>query len=623
MNRHLLPPPAELKQIAYRVAPLPKNAARPSRPLGVWPGMALILETARSESLAGAARLGCYLLVQGERVLARGLFYGPAVTAADRQVLATVTRRFELADKPLSLEDLRDLLFRHACRYRQALLGFDLAAQLASLAADWTAPAAEGLFAGGVSLVLWTTDRRGSGKRKLLRTGGYENGYRPRLLCKMLADGSAALAFTGRRDPDRTDRVPEGHGAPRLRYVSPGRVLPLERFARALTGVRARSLREACEAAGIDPPPGLEITEPFDPDQAATRCLERADAAHQLYLRLLERHRALGLAIPPDRVFSPASYAKATYDAIGITPPMQRYDGDLLGIGAATCAAYGGWSGVGIRSLPESSPLPVRLTDVAGEYPVCAHSLGIWKLLTSDRLSLEPTDPAEIERWISQQRWKTIRLSPELCVLCRVRPNGDVLPHRIQPGASWLTTVAPLRYEPALWWPLPDLVTSFFETGVVPKIEAALRLAGAGCLSGLRSIELPGLGLFDPADQRADLFLFLAEGRQRLEHGETEVHESQRAPLAALYKEWDNTACSGIFLEVPPTGTDEAPTQGDRGRDPTGLTRLGRTPSRNRAAGSSRLSTALSPPPAASSSLSECRKSKPPAEASSTSTPTR
>jgi hypothetical protein len=555
MSKWLLPQPWELRQIAYRVAPMPQPTAR--APRGRWPGIALIVETVRSETLAGAARFGSYLLVREEEVLARGLFMGPAATATDGRALAAASRRLKLADAPVSLEDFLDLLFRYVYKYRLALIGFDLAAHLASLAADWGMTAADGLFEGGVSLILWTTRLpHGRAENRLLRNGRYEDGYRPRVLCKALPDGSVALGLGGRHDPDWNDCIPEAGG---VRSDSSRHLLPLERFARALTAERIRSLSEACAALGVDPPPE-HAGEVFEPHQAAVRCLARADAAHQLYRRLLERHRAFGLALPPDRVFSSASYAKDTLDAIGITPPMGRYEGDLLGIGAAMCAAHGGWSGLGVRSQPKTPQLPIRLIDEAGAYPVAAHELGIWDLLTSTKLLFEAVDPAEIEHWISRQRRETFRLSPELCVFCRLRPDGDVLPHRIRPGASWLTTVAPLRCEEALWWALPDLVNSFFETGALPKIEGALRLVGSGRLKGLRPVDLPGLGRFDPNAEGADLFLFLAKGRQRLERREADLDGRDTAWLAPLYKGWDNSGCSGIFLEVHP----QEPTKHER-----------------------------------------------------------
>ena len=545
MSRRL-PPPWQLKRTAYRVAPLPQIKDAPRYPR-VWPGIAMVVETVRSDGLAGPAPFGCYLLVRGQRVLGRGLFLGPTATASDDRMLSGVSRSLGL-EEVAPLECFLDLLYRYIYKYRLPLVAFEPAVHLASVAADWTAPAAGGHFEGGVSLILWTNlVSPGRGEQRLLRNGTYENGYRPRVLCKVLADGSVNLAFSGRRDPDWIDCVSEDESIAYGRHF-----VSVERLYRALTGQRARTLDEACSALAIEGPPESQSDPAADPKGAAMACLGRAEAVHRLYLELLEKHSSFKLRLPPDQVFSAASYAKATLDAVGITPPAHRYKGDLLGIGAAMCAAYGGWSGLGARSTPDSPPLPVRIIDVAAEYAVCAHKIGIWDLLTSERLTMDSLEPAQIEQWISRQRLDSFLPSPELCVFCRLRPDGAVLPHRIRPGASWLTTVAPLYCEQSLWWPLSDLVNSFFETGTVPQLDAALRLVGHGRLKNLQPIELPGLGEFDPNAEAADLFLFLAQGRQLLDRGETDLDGRQRAWLASLYKLWDNSACSGIFLEVHP-----------------------------------------------------------------------
>src|SRR5262249_14756393 len=155
-----------------------------------------------------------------------------------------------------------------------------------------------------------TPARPGRGLARLLRNNRMEHADRPRVLLKVLADGSVALAFTGRRDPDRSDRIPEGEGRAHDRYVFPGHFLPLERFCYALTGTRTRSLSDACAAVGIDGVPEEHAGANRDLPEAARCCLARAEATHRLYVALLEQHRAFGLTLPPDRVFSAASYAK-------------------------------------------------------------------------------------------------------------------------------------------------------------------------------------------------------------------------------------------------------------------------------------------------------------------------
>jgi hypothetical protein len=381
-----------------------------------------------------------------------------------------------------------------------------------------------------------------------LRNGLLRNGHRPAVVCKQLPHGSVLLAFTGRGEPDRIDRIAEGEGRHRRGYRFEGHLLPLERLCYGLTGSHHRTLASACAALAVDN--SSTEADAHDLTGQTENCLARLDAVHRLYLALLKRHRQLQLPLPPDHVYSPASYAKSMLDAVGITPPLHRYQGEPTCIGAAASAAYGGWSGVGVRCQPDSPPLPVRLLDVASMYPVCAHALGIWPLLCARHLDLVPADPGELTDWIANQTPRAVTLSPELRVLCRLRPDQDVLPHRIQPAQTWLTTVAPLTCGASLWWPLPDLLTSYFETGRVPEIDACLRLVGQRRLAGLQPVDLPGLGRFDPSDTDADMFLFLAEGRLRLEadHGNLEPLERER--LVDLYKLWDNSACSGIFLEV-------------------------------------------------------------------------
>jgi hypothetical protein len=537
-----------------------------------WPGVALVIETAPTAGLSGPARFGSYLLCRGERVLIRGLFQGQGLLAGDEKALERLSRRLGL-EAPLTLERLLQLVYRYAFTKRLPLVGFNLPAQLARVAADWGAPAlvkrrprkpgerakrrAKGrrvpsVYAGGISLVLWTKPgpRRLKPGQRRLRNGSLEHGSYPRVLCKLLSDATVFIEFAKPRQPSKTDARPEGGGDPNGSWP-PRHLLPLERLHYALTGQQTRSLATACARFAIDCPPE-ESTHTSDAAAAAEQCLIRCQAAHRLYLRLLNLHKGHGLPVAADRVASSGTYAKSTLEAIGVTPPLSRYRGDLAGLGAGACAAYGGWSGVGIRSLPGSPPIPVRLVDAAAMYPGRAHKLGIWQLLTAAELNLEPVPPEVIEAWIARQRPESLTFTPDLNVVCRLAPAGDVLPQRIRPVSTWLTAVAPLTCEQPLWWPLPDLVRSYFETGTVPKLQACLRLTGTGRLPGLKPLDLPGLGRFDPNQPGADLFLFLATGRLRLEAGAGDLEETERARLATIYKLWDNSACSGIYLEVHP-----------------------------------------------------------------------
>lgn len=110
--------------------------------------------------------------------------------------------------------------------------------------------------------------------------------------------------------------------------------------------------------------------------------------------------------------------------------------------------------------------------------------------------------------------------------------------------------VAPLTYDGELWWSLADALVSSFETGRVPEIDAAVRVVSRGKQRGLKPVDLPGLGTFDPTVPGTDFFLFIAEGRLRLaDNRRTDLPPEERERLAEFYKVWDNSACSGLFLE--------------------------------------------------------------------------
>jgi hypothetical protein len=530
-----------------------------------WPTLSVIIETVAANGRSGPARFGCYLICRRDQVLVRGFFHGPAVTTDDAMLLDQLSRRLKL-DPPLPLREFLALLFRNNWKKQEPLVGFNLASHLCRLAADWTdvastqrraakrrlirknTPKRQSFFAGGVSLILWTSSNPKAGRQ--LRNGRYENRFRPRVLLKVLANGAVALGFANLGKSDRVRLDSDAGDGKSSRRRLPRRLLPLERLANAAAGRRLTDLEDAC--AYFDVPSPTELGPDASAQELANGCMTRADTVHLLYDLLIKRHQQLRLPIAADQVYSTAGYAKAAYDKLGITPPLDRYQGDLAGLGAAGCAAYGGWTGVGIRSIPGSPPLPARLLDAAGMYPVCAHKTGIWQLLTAETLHLEPVKPAVVERWLRQQRPDTLEIGPALNVFCRLRSNGDVLPHRIRPGTTWITTIAALTCKDSLWWPLADVVRSYFDTGRIPKIDACLQLEGRGRIPDLQPIDLPGLGRFDPNEPSSDFFLFLADGRRILESGGTPLDPREAAILGGHYKQWDNSGCSGVFFEVHP-----------------------------------------------------------------------
>src|SRR5439155_2800120 len=89
--------------------------------------------------------------------------------------------------------------------------------------------------------------------------------------------------------------------------------------------------------------------------------------------------------LPPDEAYSPASIGKAYLDAMGIIPPMDRFELPENIHGNAMQAYFGGRAECRIRRLP----VPVVPVDFTSQYPSCNALLDNWSILTADRLSVE------------------------------------------------------------------------------------------------------------------------------------------------------------------------------------------------------------------------------------------
>lgn len=561
-----------LQKIAYRVAPFPTDQdlhpRNRRRARTRWSPWALVLVTIGADG-QGPLLFGVALLTFEGEVRRTILFYRDGIPAKDVQALKRYARAEGLG-RPIPLEGFLEVLFTYAYRKRIPVVLAEAEATLGRLASDWSATKPGSFYEGGVSLIPFTKPERRNPdrprrrkqvpkpkgkprKQPRLRSGWFEDGDRVRIVSKRLESGELAVSFTGRGEPDEKDRIPEGEGRRRRGFVFRGHFVLLERWARGLGEGRTESLRAMCEAFGLPwMPIGATGSGPITSPRIA-RAVYEAEAEHRLYLELLRRHGRLApLGIQPDEVFGQTSYAKAAFGSVGVDRPLTKWGSSLDGLGIGACGSYGAWSGVGWRATRAAPFVRATRLDFVREYAVVAHRYGIWDLLCSRRIEMVGEDPSEIEGWIGDRTWEQMlhpQTSNEPRVFIRMRPDGDFLPHRIRPRDAWVTNVGPLTYDGALWWPLSDGLISFFETGRVPRIEAAMRLVGHGRQRGLRSMELPEIGMFDPNVPGADLFLFIAEGAIAIER-RTDLDPAERDRWATLYKGWDNSACSGIFLET-------------------------------------------------------------------------
>src|SRR3989337_1731751 len=92
------------------------------------------------------------------------------------------------------------------------------------------------------------------------------------------------------------------------------------------------------------------------------------------------------LSLDPGQAYSPASIGRAYLRAMGIRPILERQsDFPKPILGHAMVAYYGGWPEVRIRRVP----VPVVYVDFLSMYPTVCTLMGLWRLLTSERIDVE------------------------------------------------------------------------------------------------------------------------------------------------------------------------------------------------------------------------------------------
>jgi len=212
--------------------------------------------------------------------------------------------------------------------------------------------------------------------------------------------------------------------------------------------------------------------------------------------------------------YSPASIGLGYFEHTGLCPP--RAGTSALSdqrTAQAQAAFYGQRAEARIRHVP----VPVALVDFSSQYPVVAHLLGFWPLLTAERIEAREAS-AEIGALIERVTLDDVldpATWPALVGFALVEPDGDWLPRRAYFSGSAdvpRSSLGPTWGRPG-WWALPDLVAAKVATGKVPRLIEAWVLVGKG-RQALRKVRLGGRLSFDPAVD--DWWLALVGARHHL-----------------------------------------------------------------------------------------------------------
>ena len=365
-----------------------------------------------------------------------------------------------------------ELVFEACWVNRASLVGFNLAFDISRLALSW----AEGRG----------RQRRAMGLR-LWEHEGADNRFRPNVYVGHLQGRRFTFGWGGVEDPPRDAG---------RRTQADDHFLDLATAAFVLTN-RRHSLESACRAFGVP-----YVKRPVElgrlSAELVTYCREDVAATTDLAKAVLSAFYAHPVRLSADRAYSAAGLGLAYFERMGLRPPRAGTSAlPEANIAQAQSAFFGQRMEARIRHVP----VPVVAVDFSSQYPVVAHLLGLWGLVTSARLSAadateevrELLERASLAQVLDPALW------PQLAGFALVEPEGDWLPRRAYfSGSADLprTSLGPTWGRPG-WWALPDLVAAKVATGKVPKVITAWRLVGEG-RQALRVVRLGGKLRFDP-----------------------------------------------------------------------------------------------------------------------------
>src|SRR5712692_2472206 len=215
--------------------------------------------------------------------------------------------------------------------------------------------------------------------------------------------------------------------------------------------------------------------------------------------------------------------------------------------GIAMAAYYGGRAECRIRRWP----VPVVRVDLKSEYPSVDALLGIWDVLTAERLTID--DPTEYVRALLAKVTLDDLFQPafwkQLNFYARIIPEGDILPVRsVYDSKSGTCNIGlnALHWKQPTWVAGPDLIASVLWSGRIPNVREAFRIVPHGKQRGLNPIKLRGAISVDP--RKEDFFSRVIEYR---EQNKTDDR------LQYFLKILANSTSYGTYLELNPVKIDQ------------------------------------------------------------------
>jgi len=242
---------------------------------------------------------------------------------------------------------------------------------------------------------------------------------------------------------------------------------------------------------------------------------------------------------PAATVFSPASFVKGYFDAMGLIPPSQKFEVPNESLGYAMESFSAGRAETKIRHVE----VPVAPLDFMSEYPTVAALMDLMEILRAKKLTFEDAtnevqslvESMSLHRCFKRRQWQDFRF------FALVEAAGDVFPVRTMHsgftqsvGNDYLTDKQPI------WMAGPDVIDSVLQTEKGPRILRAIRLVPHGKQKGLKSVRLRNAVRIHPG--RDDIFRKIIEERRR-HKDDKELYQWLKLFANSIY---------GCFVELNP-----------------------------------------------------------------------
>jgi hypothetical protein len=396
-------------------------------------------------------------------------------------------------------------LWKVAYQREATVVGFNLPFDLSRIAIDVTD--ARPPYADGFSFQMW------------------KFGMRPNLRIKHVSSKKAFIGWT-------LGNVPDGK-----KYR--GKFVDLRTAAFALTNA-GHSLSSAGDAFGTNRRKYTATEHGIVSSEYVDYNRNDVSATWALYSAIADEYARHPISLPLEKVYSPASIAKAYYHAMGVVPPLEKFTVPDQVMGHVMSAFFGGRSECMIRHVS----VPVTLVDFTSMYPTVNALMRLWFLLTARKVKVtNATEDVrtllrniDLDSCFNSDTWRN------LAGVARIKPQEDVLPIRAKYGADGTYNIGInyLTSEQELWYAIPDLVASKLLTGKAPEVVEAITFEPIGTEPQLREIKLRGELLIEPKGH--DFFSWIIEERAR-------VRDSNPA-LGDFLKVMANAGSYGIFAEM-------------------------------------------------------------------------